>query len=159
MAKYINETFACRVFMASAVWLPFMVGRAARQCLYDCLAILATSEAEEAPAVPKERLRLEGSALIFLNKAVQLLSRNATLVGGRFNEVTEARMASLSPLNRLAARLESALTGLELGDWFCLCLGYGMPSICTVRNMQMLSSWPGRSPSVLVEISPVEEYW
>lgn len=43
----------------------------------------------------------------------------------RFNDVTEARLATLPQLNRMAARLESALTGLELGDWFCLCLGYG----------------------------------
>ncbi len=114
-----------RVFMASAIWLPFMVGRAARQCLYDFVAILATSEGVGGIALPKQGSRLEGTVVIFLDKAVQLLSRNATLAGGRFNEVTEARMASLSPLNRLAARLESALTGLELGDWFCLCLGYG----------------------------------
>ena len=114
----------CRVFMASAIWLPFMVGRAARQCLYDVVSILATSEAVEGLVVPKSRL--EGTAIAFLDTAVKLLSGNATLAGGRFNEVTEARMAALSPLNRLAARLESALTGLELGDWFCLCLGYGV---------------------------------
>lgn len=115
----------CRVFMASAIWLPFMVGRAARQCLYDFISILAASEPAQGLVLPKQGSRLEGTAVAFLDTAVRLLSGNATLADGRFNEVTEARMASLSPLNRLAARLESALTGLELGDWFCLCLGYG----------------------------------
>ena len=114
--------------MAVAIWSPFMVGRAARQCLYDFVAYLASSEAKlEGLNTTQQGHRLEGKSAALLNQAMRLLGRNSTLADGRFNDVTEARMASLSPLNRMAARLETALTGLELGDWFCLCLGYGEP--------------------------------
>lgn len=115
--------------MALAIWTPFMVGRAARQGLYDFTAYLASSEArlEGLDLVPQGS-DVRGRAVGVLDRAMWLLGKNSTLTEGRLNEAMEARMASLSPLNRMAARLETALTGLELGDWFCLCLGYGEPS-------------------------------
>lgn len=112
--------------MALAIWTPFMVGRAARQGLYDFVAYLASSEARlEGHGLIHLGSAARGSAIGVLDGVMWLLGRNSTLSEGRLNDATEARMATLSPLNRLAARLETALTGLELGDWFCLCLGYG----------------------------------
>lgn len=109
-----------------------MVGRAARQCLYDFLAYLAKSDDLSATtdvshlgsrvvAVAQGRQAL----MDLVGRAVVLLGKNTTSAGQGSRDNTEARLASLAPLNRLAARLEAALTGLELGDWFCLGLGYG----------------------------------
>lgn len=70
--------------MALAIWSPFMVGRAARQCLYNFLAFLASSRrGTEELGTNAQGSGLEGKAVHLLNTAVQLLSRNATLEGGR----------------------------------------------------------------------------
>lgn len=108
------------------VWAPFMVGRATQQMLHDISSYLSSPEAfmeslsQEVQGLDSQ----QGLARVF-DRFMWLMGRDSFQRGVGLSERLEARMTSLSPLNRLAARLESALTGLELGDWFSLCLGYG----------------------------------
>ena len=134
LSIYNVSTMQCRIFMIFAIWAPFMLGRTTRPCLYDFLAYLAKADtAAEGGQDSKSNRHFQSLAwgrealTVFLGKAVWLLGKSSTIDGQKQNNTgsTDARLSSLSPLNRLAARLEASLTGLELGDWFCLGLGYG----------------------------------
>ena len=131
--------------MLAAVWVPYNLGKTALPALLSLKTLLAGQEPHWGPQPPAANGNL---AEFLLVKSMAILSRVklALQSAGVGVDAGGNPQEPLSPLSRLAARLEVSLTGLALQDWICLCLGYCkspllcMISLLTQRRVSILPS-------------------
>jgi len=116
---------ASRAFMLAAVWVPYNLGKTALPALLSLKTLLAGSEPLQDPHPPVAdgtfgEVLLRGAIALIARLKTALRGAGGAADGGRVSDPLEL----LSPLNRMAVRLEVSLTGLAPRDWVCLCLGY-----------------------------------